>query len=230
MTRYGLSCQRHGCRSPGSRLIAHTRTCSLSKMIPWSTGLSSISVPIGAGDNVVPRHRPSLPPRRGQCCRYPLGSSCAVESASDPAVSTASQRAGRAGSCPPTQSVNLGPFDPQSVLDGSAPTVTCRVAFGLMSPGMPRAGGVAVRLRYHQRALLVTPGRTVRRSVRLVSYLKRSSEVIRGRLPSSLGRCYTAAIDGDAASGCSPVSTINLFLAQDPNSKINIHKASRRPR
>ena len=41
--------------------------------------------------------------------------------------------------------------------------------------------------------LLVRPGRTVRRSVHVVSHLEGSSDVIWGRLPSFWGRCYTAA-------------------------------------
>jgi hypothetical protein len=46
-----------------------------------------------------------------------------------------------------------GPFDPQSVFDGTTLTVTCRAAFGLMPSRMPRSGGVAVRLRCHRGAL-----------------------------------------------------------------------------
>jgi hypothetical protein len=40
---------------------------------------------------------------------------------------------------------------------------------------------------------LVSPGRTVCRSVHLVSHLERSSEMVWSRLSSSPGRCYTVA-------------------------------------
>jgi hypothetical protein len=41
--------------------------------------------------------------------------------------------------------------------------------------------------------LLVSPGRTVCRSVHMVSHLEGSSEVVRGYLPSCWSRCYTTA-------------------------------------
>jgi hypothetical protein len=44
-------------------------------------------------------------------------------------------------------------LDLQSVIDGTTLTVTCRAAFGLMPSRMPRAGGIAVRLRRHPGAL-----------------------------------------------------------------------------
>lgn len=88
--------------------------------------------------------------------------------------------------------LNPGPMDPQSALDG-APTGTCRAVFGPMPSWVPRSGDVAVRLRCHRRALAVSPGRTVCRSVHVVSDLEGSSDAIWDRLPSCWGRCYTAA-------------------------------------
>ncbi len=52
-----------------------------------------------------------------------------------------------------TTGANLRPLDPQSVPDGTAPTVTCRPAFQPVRPGMRRSSGVAVRLRCHHETL-----------------------------------------------------------------------------
>jgi hypothetical protein len=67
--------------------------------------------------------------------------------------------------------LNLRPLDPKAVLGGSAPTVTCRAAFGPIWSRMPESGRVAVRLRCHRRAPLVSHARTVCRSVDLVFHL-----------------------------------------------------------
>ena len=53
------------------------------------------------------------------------------------------------------------PFDPQSVHDGTAPTVTSRPGFEPVPGRMRRYGGVAVRLRCHHRISFVSRGRPV---------------------------------------------------------------------
>ena len=90
MTRYGLSCRRHGCGSPGSRLISYTRTCSFSKTIPWPAGPSSIGVPsarVAMSFHVIV-HAYHLGVDSAVATVVEYG--CAVESAPDLAVSTAS--------------------------------------------------------------------------------------------------------------------------------------------
>jgi hypothetical protein len=84
-----------------------------------------------------------------RCCQIQLSRSCGLVSTSRRVVKIISV-------CdqypsPRTQSVGLGPFDPQSVLDGSTLSVTCRTASGLMSTHMPGSGRVAVTLRCHRR-------------------------------------------------------------------------------
>jgi hypothetical protein len=83
--------------------------------------------------------RRSLPTFVGACCRIP--SWCA------PGVPR------RRSSYPPRLLDDFRPLDPQSVIIGPAPTVTCRAVFGPTFPRVSRSVGVAVRRRCHRRAL-----------------------------------------------------------------------------
>jgi hypothetical protein len=51
---------------------------------------------------------------------------------------------------------NSRPLDPQSVLEGTARSVTCRRAFRHMRPRMPKSDGVAVISCRHRRSLVAT--------------------------------------------------------------------------
>ncbi|MGH7867843.1 MAG: hypothetical protein ACREP9_09500, partial [Candidatus Dormibacteraceae bacterium] len=98
---------------------------------------------------------------------------------------------------------NLRPLDPQSVFDGTAPTVTCRAAFEPVPRRMRRSGGVAVRFCCQREPSLVSPGWTVCRSVRVVFHLAGLPKMIRAvqhRCGTFLYGCYTVASRVDHGS------------------------------